>query len=214
MTRDEALDKLRKLHGLAKRASTPGEAQAALAQAAGIATRYGIAKEELEVEERFYSVVMGSHRKNIGVHTLFNGITELCGCCGFMHDGNFVLAGRSKDRETAKILILASVDTMEAQLSRQPRGTKKAPFCSAFADVLLERMKEAQNEVMETVRTKALAVIGPKERQLNAEMQASEELGGFEESHIHEKHDPVSRARGAGAAEKTRLPGEHEAIDD
>lgn len=215
MTRDEALDKLRKLRRLAERAGTQGEAQAALVAAAKLATRFSVQEAELEMDEALFTILRSSKGLNQAAEALLIHVCRMCGVFPVNTDDGVAIYGRQQDREVAKIVVLASLDTLESQFrkirERFPR-TKKGPFSIAFVQVLLERMDEAQNEVLDSIRTKALAVIPPKDRALTAQEECPLDTrkGKPKASPID---DPVSRARGAGAAENVKLPGEHKGIE-
>ena len=220
MTREQALDKVKKLLALADRAGTQGEAQAALAQAMALATKHGITEQEARAEENTkeqWTLVYRAKRTPYHIKNLIDGVAKMCGCMMFLGDDGIYVWGRASDRMVAKTIALATIDTMHAWHDRTERkrgkSVDKPSFCLAFVDQLLERLQEAQNEVLDSVRTKALAVITPEDRMLNAkrEMDAT---GAFKPAPqaIPPKHG-ASAALGADAASKTRLPGEHIALE-
>lgn len=223
MTRDEVLDRLRKLHNLAQRAGTPGEAQAALAAAMKLATKYGIEPHELETETKLHDLLFAKRGASTASKILLLGIARMTGCHAFI-DGDadqYAVTGRAVDRAVCKLLVLASLDTMDRQFNiakRTKSWVQKRSFTEAFAETLLERMLEAHNEVMDSVvHTKALAIITPDDRVLQAAQEL--ERAGYVSSgkkvpaYGDAKQDAASRALGADAASKTKLPGQHESIE-
>lgn len=223
MTRDEVLDRLRKLHNLAQRAGTPGEAQAALAAAMKLATKYGIEPHELETETALYDSLFPVKGASAAAKILLSGISAMTGCYAFINGDarEFVVSGRPVDRSVCKLLVLASLDTMERQFNiakRTKSWVQKRSFTEAFAETLLDRMYEAHNEVMDAaVHTKALAIVTPDDRRLQAAQELEDRGFKFQASGVKTrgdaKQDAASRALGADAASKTKLPGQHESIE-
>lgn len=222
MTRDKAMEMLKKLLALADNAGSPGEAQAALSAAMKHATRHGLDLDEVrrsgDEDDMMRELVYKSKRPPFYVLTLINELGKMCGCCMFMARDGVYVWGRERDRTICKTLANATIDTMDQQHDRASRKTKRgvdrASFCQAFIEQLLERMAEAQNEVLDSVRTKALAIITPRERAIKSYEEACDALG-LETAKVRKPpKDHVSAALGADAAHRTKLPGEHQELGD
>lgn len=222
MTRDKAMEMLKKLLALADNAGSPGEAQAALSAAMKHATRHGLDLDEVrrsgDEDDEMHELVYKTKRPPIYIVTLVNELAKMCGCCMFTEPDGVYVWGRGRDRTVCKTLANATIDTMDQQHNRASRksrrGVERVSFCQAFIEQLLERMAEAQNEVLDSCRTKALAIIAPRDRSLEAEKHATDALGLSKKSHRMPPKDHVSAALGADAAHRTKLPGEHQELGD